>query len=86
MFHILRRSFRQNGVFPSEKGQDLATQGLAPFLPHWAAGGAIASSPDLKAKVCRKAGYEPYAVLGIGHPKVRYLRPVPRKPADVVRD
>ncbi len=47
---------------------------------------AVAASPELKERVCRKPGYEPYAVLVIGHPKVRYVRTVPRKPADVVLD
>ena len=48
--------------------------------------GAIAASPELKARICRKKDYEPYAVLVIGHPAVHYLRTAPRKPADVVWD
>ena len=47
---------------------------------------AIEACPELKARICRREGYTPHAALVIGHPKVKYLRTVPRKPADVVWD
>lgn len=44
---------------------------------------AINNSPELKSFIGLKEGYSVYAVLVLGHPAVKYLRTVPRKPADV---
>lgn len=45
---------------------------------------AVEHSQDIQKQLSLKEGYSVYAVLVIGHPDVRYLKTVPRKPADVI--
>lgn len=45
---------------------------------------AVTSSPELRKYLELKDGYNVYAVLVVGHPDIKYLRTVPRKPADVI--
>lgn len=47
---------------------------------------AVLNSESLRKYLQLKDGYSVYAVIVAGHPDVRYLRTVPRKPADIIWD
>lgn len=47
---------------------------------------AINNSPELREYLRLKPGYQVHAILVIGTPDVKYVRTVPRKPANVIWD